>query len=513
MKSIYFKLLLFVLIFNLSGCVNFLEEEVESYYNNQQVFSSNEGIEAAVNGLYAKFADPAYYGTAMHTFINPISGRFYSNQTASVDANSLNCTPTNTWLTRMWPAMYSAVNTANVIMDGVQNNGMELEKENWALGHAYLIRGATYFDLVRFFGAVPMRLEPTTVDNLDKAKSTKDEIYAQIIADFEMAADLLPETEATASGKPLKWAANMYLAKVYMTRAGEDGGNPAYWQNAWDEAIKVYGKYSMTASYSTLFTEGTENTSEAIFELQYAHQGAERNSDRPRTYTPQNSTFVGNGITVFGRVRSNKEVFDSHRTQYPNDPRINATFVHTSYVKASGGNQNIYPTVTTGTNSFAFIRKWFDASYTGSTTNRNHIILRYADLLLMLAEIENELHGPDNAYQYVNQVLLRARNSVAPAAVQPADWSGMDQMTFRSRIMRERQYELLAEGQDWFDTRRRGYQFLLDDVLNKHNNHIPFATGFDFVYPIGSKNMLLPIPSDELNANHALSVNDQNPGY
>jgi hypothetical protein len=74
MKSIFFKLFLTVLIFNLTGCVNFLEEEVESYYNNQQVFSSNEGIEAAVNGLYAKFADPAYYGTAMHTFINPISG-------------------------------------------------------------------------------------------------------------------------------------------------------------------------------------------------------------------------------------------------------------------------------------------------------------------------------------------------------------------------------------------------------------------------------------------------------
>jgi hypothetical protein len=109
-------------------------------------------------------------------------------------------------------------------------------------------------------------------------------------------------------------------------------------------------------------------------------------------YTPQNSTFVGNGITVFGRVRANKEVFDS--SSIPNirtDPRINGTFVHTSYVKATGGNQTIYPTVTTGTNSFAFIRKWFDASYTGSTTNRNHIILRYADLLLMLAEIENEL--------------------------------------------------------------------------------------------------------------------------
>jgi hypothetical protein len=513
MKNYFLKLTLFAVFFNFFSCTSFLEEDVESYYNEEQIFSSNEGIEAAVNGLYQRFADPAYYGTAMHTFINPISGRFYSNQTASIDANSLNCTPTNTWLTRMWPSMYAAINTSNIVIDGVQNNGKELERENWALGHAYLIRAATYFDLVRLFGSVPMRLEPTNVNNLDKPKSSKQEIYEQIIADLEMAGDLLPETESTASGKPLKWAAYMYLAKVYMTMAGEDGGNPVYWQNAWDEAIKVYGKYSLTPSYNTLFTLGTENTSEAIFELQYSHIGAERNSDRPRSYTPQNSTFVGNGITVFGRIRANKEVFDSHRSQYPTDPRINGTFVHTSYVKATGGNQTIYPTVTTGTNSFVFIKKWFDSSYTGSTTQRNHIVLRYADLLLMLAEIENELHGPTNAYQYVNQVLLRARNTTTPAAVDPMDWSGMTQDQFRIRIMQERQYELLAEGHDWFDTRRRGYQFLLDHVINKHNNHLPFATGFDFVYPINTKNMLLPIPSDELNANHALSVNDQNPGY
>ena len=89
------------------GCDDFLEEDAETFFNEEQVFSTESGIEAAVNGLYQSYSDPGYHGSSIHTLINPISGKFFSNQEASQDATSLNCLPSNTWLTRMWPQMYA----------------------------------------------------------------------------------------------------------------------------------------------------------------------------------------------------------------------------------------------------------------------------------------------------------------------------------------------------------------------------------------------------------------------
>ena len=128
-------------------------------------------------------------------------------------------------------------------------------------------------------------------------------------------------------------------------------------------------------------------------------------------------------------------------------------------------------------------------------------------------EIENEINGPANAYQYVNEVLARARNTANGTTTEPANFSGLTQEEFRSRILRERQYEMLAEGHEFYDTRRRGYKYFLDEVVTIHNNYPTFDPRKDFVYPISIKNMLLPIPSIEFSGNRAISVADQNPGY
>jgi starch-binding outer membrane protein, SusD/RagB family len=521
--KIYKIILLSVITTTVINCSDYLEEEVTTQYSEETIFGTSAGLETAITGLYAAMASPDYYGTAWHGLVNPISGRFNSNQTASIDATSLNCSPTNIWLPQLWGQMYQTVNVANNIIQNVENSSINFSNRNVILGQAYFIRGVVYFDLVRLFGSVPLRLEPTTAANINMPKSAKSVIYNQIISDLEKGKTMLPDTGEYLTDRPKKWAAYGYLAKVYMTLAGQDGGNPENWLKAKTELTSVINKYSLQSNYSSLFIEPVgskvlENTNESIFELQYASAGAARNSDLIRFYTPQSSTILPSSIVTFGRIKPNKEVYDQHKAQYPNDPRISSTFIDLSYQKYNNngtiGVQSIYPTTITGNNSFPFMKKWLDSSYRGTTTYRNAILFRYADVLLMMAEIENELNGPSNAYQYVNQVLLRARNSVSPAAAQPADWSGLSQEDFRKRIMEERQYELLSEGQDWFDTRRRGYQYFLNEVVYKHNNHTPNTVStVDLVYPVSVKNMLLPIPSKELETNQSLSPADQNPGY
>ncbi|MDG5490082.1 RagB/SusD family nutrient uptake outer membrane protein [Psychroserpens sp. SPM9] len=488
------------------GCDDYLEEDYETFFEEEQVFSTEQGVETAINGLYKSYSGPGYHGSSIHTFIAPVSGKFFSNQGASEDATSLNTLPNNTWLTRMWPQMYATINVANTIIFNMEDS--ELPNRDITLGQAYFIRAATYFDLVRYFGGVPIKTLPANIDSLNTGRSSKEDVYSLVISDFEKAKLMLPSPGEYLSDRPVKTAANMFLAKVYMTLAGENN-DMAMWQAAYDEAIQVYGQYSLVPVFESLYDPSNENTSEAVFEIQYGANGAERNSDIIRTYTLQD--FFD--YPTFGRVRPNKEVYDQHANQYPGDPRIEATFIYDSYTKVNGSTQNLYPIQINGNNGYTGLKKYLDPSFNGSTTSRNMLKMRYADLLLMLAEIENELNGPSNAYQYVNEVLTRARTQAdGTQAAEPADWSGMAQDEFRNRIMRERQYELLGENHEWFDTRRRGYEYFLEEVIETHNNFSNLGNR-DYIYPVSVKNMLLPIPSTELSNNTEISQADQNPGY
>jgi starch-binding outer membrane protein, SusD/RagB family len=138
--------------------------------------------------------------------------------------------------------------------------------------------------------------------------------------------------------------------------------------------------------------------------------------------------------------------------------------------------------------------------------------LRYADILLRRAEVENELNGPTNAYQYVNQVLLRARNTSQGTTVEPADWDGTsvpDQDVFRTRIMKEREYELCGEGYEWYDVRRRGLNYFQEQI-DHHNAAVNFynSTGGnagDFILENIENEVVLPIPNSEISANNLIN--------
>ncbi len=499
------------------GCNDALEEDPETFYNAEQIFSTEEGLESAVNGIYSQLFDGGYYGTSVHGLIMPVSGKFWSSQNVNVDATSLNTASSNNWLSRLWPNMYQAINSANVVIDQLENGDLGLENEATSLGQAHFVRGMVYFDLARLFGGVPLRLKPTTLDELHLPRAERQAVYAQAIADLEKAVDLLPIPGEYRPERPTVFTAKAYLARVFLDIGSRNDDRQSY-QRAFDLALDVHenGPYTLTPTYAELFVPGNENTVESIFELQYAQTGGLRNSDVVRFYSLKESTLVPENVTVFARIRPNKETFDDHAAQYPGDPRIDATFFYNEYEKTDGSIRTIYPVRTNWADGYAGIAKYGDPTYNGTTTDRNMIHFRYADLLLMLAEAENYLNGPENAYQYVNQVLARARDLDGDGSAdteQPMDYADMDQESFSLRIRKERQCELLAEGHAWFDTRRFGYDYFLDEVVRKHNSHPEFDDNKDFVYPEDEKNMLLPLPLIELSGNQAIGASEQNPGY
>jgi len=535
------------------SCEDVLTDEPQNSFTEVQVFSTEEGVETAVNGMYTNFSGYDYYGARMRLLLWPHSGKYHSKQGANSDANKLSIANTNINLDKLWRGMWRTINQVNIVIANAEGNG--LDNEASSLGQAYFMRAHVYFDLARMFGEVPIRLAPTTKDDIHIAKSTKEDVYNQVIEDFKKAAELLPDRGEYIDGRPIKYAANAYLAKVYVFLAGQNdasvmpsGFNTVteseitvasindFWQEAKTELDYVInnGGYSLTSIYGELWEQDSRNTQESIFELQYGHTGAVRTNDIMRDVLPNRHPFAPDGSTLFGRIRPNKEMFNDHIIQYSGlsfsgdfipagnagavitlddavaDPRINETFMYNSYTKTNGANANLYPRLNKGNNAYAQLAKYKDLTYDGTTTIKNIILLRYAEILLLRAEVENEISGPSSAYAYVNQVLQRARNTSSGTTIEPADWDAASvpsQDDFRERIMKEREYELNGEGHEWYDMRRRGLGRFQEQV-DHHNAAVDFYgsnNNKDFKFENIENEMIIPIPLAEISGNNLIN--------
>jgi len=200
-----------------------------------------------------------------------------------------------------------------------------------------------------------------------------------------------------------------------------------------------------------------------------------------------------------------------HVDTYPNDPRIDATFL-TSYTQPLKNNKlfTTYPdyekdrTKLKKDKDFQYAFPYFrklgskDQNKTSLEGDINVIVYRYAELLLMLAEISNELNNGEQM-MYVTEVL--ARNELAPQA----EYAG-SQEDFRKAIMKEYQFELLLEGQDWFTNRRRGYAYFKEYIIDPHNNYEKFNPIVDVTFEEDEATVMhAPFPQAEIIGNEAIS--------
>ncbi len=272
-----------------------------------------------------------------------------------------------------------------------------------------------------------------------------------------------------------------------------------YWNMAYQEAKAVYdsGDYSLVSDYASLFDGSNENSTESIFELQIAQDAA--NSQMGRNYTP----WKYKAGQAFGWFGVSADVYDYHVAHYPDDPRLDATFLH-EYTRAdNGGTVRVYPS-NAGRNAFGNAHPYLfkhaekDKTHTNQFNSQNLIIYRYADLILMLSEISNELQNGE-ALGYVTEVLDRAGQT--PHAGYTAD-----QDSFRDAIMDEYRFELLGEGLDSYNNRRRGYAYFLENTINRHNNNPNFKASVDVLLnDVESEVMQLNIPLIEINNNELIN--------
>lgn len=516
-----YKIYLSLILISFVGFFSCELKEDPNFLSSTNLFEDVDGANIALNGVYGAMIDYGYYASEFHHALNWTSGMYNSNRDGSLkDIAALNPSPNDKFISNLWAGIYRTISRANNVINQLEEKDLgNPGKRDEILGQALFIRALAYFDLVRVFGKAPLITDAISSDDPSTALSSSDEIFAQIIEDGEKAANLMADLGDNEKGRPAKYAANMLMAKVYMWMAGnKTAAETDLWQKAYDHAIKVYGKYELMDNFGDLWQDATRNNNkESIFELQ-------ANLENPmrllKYWTASKATIGGN---TWARFKPNLEVYDRHLATYPDDPRIKYTFV-TEYNRYKPNGtftvNKTYPAFTARNNkdkSYPYGYKYFikNALLVNTDTDLNFVLFRYADLLLMLAEIENELNGPADAYQYVNEVLTRARNSADTTVTSPANWEGMSQESFRKAITKEYIFELQQEGQDFFNVRRRGYDFFKEFVIDAHNNHpvYDFKKSRDVEFSDNSRIMVLPIPESEINSNAKISAADQNEGY
>jgi hypothetical protein len=485
MKIYKIYILLFVAAIGFNACSEDYVDVTSEDPNSENFFNTQADYE---NALIAA------YDMLQSSYINVMLGEIASDNTLAGGESATDVigiqqiddmihTPVNAQLTDLWRWMFAGVNRANYIMEF--QNKTDFPDKPRVIGETRFLRAYYYFELVKFFGDVPLAVDERFLfgDQFNVDRTPKADVYAQIELDLIYAVDNLEYTTPDV-GRATKGSAQALLGKVYL------------FQEKYIEAADVLddlimmGPYSLVTDYSTIFENDNENNSESIFEVQY--------SDAEGAGFGCLQCSEGNVAVGFNGIRNyNGPTFDSGfsfnvPTQEvvdlfdPADPRKDTAILDIDAFAAANNATFSVGFEHTGYYNRKYIARQGDLN-TGDanlTNPNNYRAIRLADVYLMAAEAYNSGSlGDGQARTYLNEVRMR----LGLADIQVSGTALTD------AIFLERRLELVGEGHHFFDLVRTGRAAAEID-------------GF-----VAGKHEVFPIPLEEI----LLAGNrwEQNPNY
>ncbi len=421
-------------------------------------------------------------------------------QNSQSDIDNYRLTPTNQTIQDIWDLHYKSLRiTQNYIELTNQIETTEIEEKNNILGELHALRALVHFNLVKLYGnPILITKNASTIDELDKrtTNSTTNETYNLIIEDLKFA----QKNIASSTSKPSLSidAATAILGKVYLQSAGFPLNKLENYQLALNELNKLKDKYELEKNYADIFTPSNEQSNmETIFSIKY-----DESSDR-------SESFFGNKfIGPKGLVDINITLMEpSFITSFLDiEVTTNSEITSPIVTKDSRFSQNIATyTYSNGIKESNFIRDWRPNKYLPQTLAENGNLakgvdfpyLRYADVLLMIAEAENAINGP-------TQIAKDAINEVRARAYGNSNHNISNTITkdeFLLEVIEERRKELCYEGHRRDDLIRTN---LLASVIEKVNQEKTEKRDFE------THESIWPIPQKEIELNSNLT---QNPNY
>ncbi|MFD1816756.1 Starch-binding associating with outer membrane [Pseudarcicella hirudinis] len=555
---------------------SFLEVPPTGQLTNAQL-SSKSGIEGSLVGAYSMLNGRGTdrLASSENWVWGSILGGDANKGTNAGDYNQIN--PIQRYATlasaaevnNTWNAKYEGIARTNAVLRGLASAGSDVSADDKKRisGEARFLRAHYYFELKRIFNNTPYVDE--TLDygtGIDKVNNSAD-LWPKIEADLKYAVDNLPETQA-AVGRVNKWAAVSYLAKVYLYQKKYPDAKTLFDQVIANGKTTNGKKYGLVARYSEIFNATNDNHEESVFVIQSAaNTGNVNNSNWEDDLNyPYNTGSNGPG-NCCGFFQPSFELGNSFRTDNNGLPLLDGSYntdanaLKTDFGLGSAdaftpdaGNVDPRLDHSIGRRGIPYLdwqdhpgKDWIrDQSYAGPYSPKkyiyyksqegtltdgsswtrgyaamNHLLIRYADVLLMAAEAEIEAGSVEKAREYVNLVRKRASNPAgfvskggAPAAkyvigLYNTPWT--DKAAARTAVQFERKIELSGEGHRFFDLVRWGTAgTVLNGYLNYEGKKLVTMFG-GATYTVG-KNEYQPIPQTQIDL-QGKDVLKQNPGY
>lgn len=508
MKKYLFISLLTITVFSTmtSSCSDeFVDRPVQYSIDSENYFNSKTDYENAL---------VAAYDLLQSTFINVLMGEIASDNTFAGGNSPTDVIgyqqidqmihgPVNENLKQLWDWMFAGVQRANYILEFKDKT--DFEGKNIIIAEARFLRAYYHFELVKWFGAIPMKGDArfSPGDETTIPRSPVSEVYASIQSDLIFAAENLPSAPSQ-QGRATSGAALALLGKAYL------------YDKKYDLAAEAFGKLIATGRYhlvqttdltpqqisqgltpfGSIFEDAGENGPESVFEIQYTDvEGASYG----QLQFSEGNVAVG-FAGPFGYVGPTYADGNNFNLPTPKivsafeagDSRKAVTILDmVAWIAQNPGTSYTKQNQDTGYFNRKYIPRKRRAEAAGDfklTSPNNYRSIRYADVLLMAAEAINKSTAANDALarRYLNDVRARAfgdnNHNITASGAALADF-----------IQAERRVELAGEGHRFFDLVRTGKaaQEIIGFTANKHE--------------------LFPIPIEEIqfaNGNWA-----QNPGY
>lgn len=478
-----------VLLLAITSCSDFLDSDIRSDFNYNNYFQTEKDLISFANGMFGGLITWTWEGGGLffNNFwvIQDLASDNAYETGPSIDMHDLsNFTfdANNAPLFFVWEQSYSVINSCNVLLkesEKIKKYSSEAVK-NHLQGEAYFLRGMLYFELAKLFGDVPLQLKATTsVQSTIIPRTPVSVVYDSIISDLkkaevDLATNPFPNRK---EGMPTDLAASALLAKVYLTR-GAMNKSQSDFALCKAQLEKVLGKYTLEPEFADIFKISNSNKGEIIWAVNFSATLGEGWTTNQFIVRLMPTTISDKGVrNGQGWERPTNYLYNLFSND---DKRKAATFITEFEGEVFDG---------------PYIRKYWDQEAEGGRQNgesdADFIYLRYADVLLMYAEVLNEINnGPTTeAYNAINQV----RNRAGIGDLTP----GLDYQAFKNAVLQERQKEFVMEGHRWYDLVR----------MNKLQEQVLLAKPAANVKPY---HVLFPIPQKELYYNPKLV---QNQGY
>ncbi|MGA9637739.1 RagB/SusD family nutrient uptake outer membrane protein [Flavobacterium sp.] len=524
-------LIILFIALGIVSCEDFLNTEPINKISIKQYYTDEEGLTQALAGVYDPLGSDALYGNGMFLRYNGCTDEgYYARSTVVTGVFVNNYDPTNTDINDLWSTCYLGINRANDLIANVDLPQMDDKKRDIILGEALFLRAYYHFLLVTHFENIPLILTPTTGPNdVFVFQTPIKEVYTQILKDMTDAeAKVATSTEFGYSSRVSKTVVEGILARVCLQMAGYPLNDTSKYGEAliWAQKVKTSGEHSLRTTYNTTLTNSAYSqifidhaqdkydVKESMWEIDFLGNRADGNLETGRVGNTNGITMTSAALTStlgysYGFIKGTARLYKAYKT---GDLRRDWVLTPFTYNGTTGAKVPI--TTTTGYGrDCAKWRREFEAS---SPKNKNHgtinfPVLRYADVLLMIAEAENHVNGPTTiAYDALNQVRRRAfgLNITTPSPVADAP-AGLSNVTFQQAVEDERFQELCFEGTRHLDLIRWNKYV---STMNSIGNEISTNGGVQAYGGLGGKNtttrhLVYPIPSKEMSVNKNLIPN------